>query len=192
MKIAVFFLIVGLFTFFESSNGEGCQMKPLDKSKIVYHVRCMKELAEKLETLKTSPKDEKKLREHCIVEGVLRQLTALGVDIGCNTEQIFNLLGLSNKVLALLQAGNIAELLAIIDLHSLVSSTVLVVEGAFSKAGLLLKDLLTKECQIMNVPLKLLDNLHLHNLLAEVIHLVSGLFGRNGLLSVLGSVVSKH
>ncbi|XP_040200424.1 uncharacterized protein LOC120932241 [Rana temporaria] len=194
MKIAVIFLLLGVASFIETSNGLQSKLNPLPKDKAQIYVRCVQAAVEKAEHLKKCPEPERKTREVCLAEDLIHTLKLLAMDLGCTLNDVFELLELPLDALNLLKLGKITELLSVIQVDKLLISLTRVVEALLAQIGILLKGELISLIQTLGSTVNILV-LTLHNTLGAITtSLVGTVLGAvTGLVAVplglVGSVV---
>ncbi|KAM5171967.1 uncharacterized protein ACMZJ9_004798 [Mantella aurantiaca] len=124
MKFAVIFLLLGISSFIETSNGLVPKLNKLGQSAAQHHARCIQAIYEKVNKLKNCPEEEIQIRVKCLIEDLLHNLKMISIDLGCTIEQVFDLLELPLGILNILKLNDITALLEIAELDQLLSSVI--------------------------------------------------------------------
>ncbi|XP_073476648.1 uncharacterized protein [Aquarana catesbeiana] len=177
MKIAVIFLLLGISSFIETSNGLVSKLNLLEEDKAQYYVRCLELAMKKVEILKKCPEYERKTREMCLMEDLIHIMKMLAVDLKCTVEDIFELLELPLNALELLKLGEITSLLNVINVDTFLFRITRLLEAVLAQINILLKGQLITLCKLLGSTLNLVV-LPLHdNLGAVTTSLVGTLLG---------------
>ncbi|KAM5170963.1 uncharacterized protein ACMZJ9_003761 isoform 3-T4 [Mantella aurantiaca] len=189
MKFAVIFLLLGISSFIETSNGLVPKLNKLGQSAAEYQVRSMQAIYEKATILKKCPEEERKTREKCLIEDLLHILNILSIDLGCTVEQVFELLELPLDILNLLKLNDITALLEIVELDQLLSSVIRLVEGLLAQVNMVLKQQLVIITNLLESTLDLnIIGFLLHDTVGQILSSLTGtLLGT--VLGILGSIL---
>ncbi|KAM5170962.1 uncharacterized protein ACMZJ9_003761 isoform 2-T3 [Mantella aurantiaca] len=189
MKFAVIFLLLGISSFIETSNGLVPKLNKLGQSAAEYQVRSMQAIYEKATILKKCPEEERKTREKCLIEDLLHILNILSIDLGCTVEQVFELLELPLDILNLLKLNDITALLDIVQLDKLLSCSTQLVEGLLAQVNMVLKQQLVIITNLLESTLDLnIIGFLLHDTVGQILSSLTGtLLGT--VLGILGSIL---